>query len=74
MAAIANAPNAQCVRLIDLREVERLSGRRRSGIYAGVVAGEFPRPIKDGARSRWVESEVLAWIAARIAERDGCPA
>jgi prophage regulatory protein len=36
-----------------------------------VKAKKFPAPIKIGeARSAWVESEIDAWIAAKIAERD----
>lgn len=36
-----------------------------------VAAGRFPKPIKLGARaSGWLESELLAWQAERIAERD----
>ena len=36
-----------------------------------VAAGQFPKPIKLGARaSGWLESEVLAWQKARIAARD----
>lgn len=62
--------DAQGVRLIPLPEVIRLTGRGRSRIYAEIKAGRFPQPIRDGASSRWVESEIVAWIAARIAERD----
>jgi prophage regulatory protein len=32
---------------------------------------EFPKPVKIGHGSvAWVESEVDAWISARMAERD----
>jgi len=64
------APEAQCIRLISISEVIRLTGRGRSRIYAAVAQGEFPKPIKDGSSARWVESEVANWIADRIAERD----
>ena len=42
----------------------------RTSIYAGIAAGTFPKPVKSGKRSLWVESEVDQWIADRIAERD----
>lgn len=42
----------------------------RTRIYAGIAAGTFPRPVRVGCRSFWVESEIEQWIAARIAERD----
>jgi prophage regulatory protein len=36
-----------------------------------VRAGKFPRPARlTGGTVRWLESEVNAWIAARMAERD----
>lgn len=52
-------------------QVERVTGYRRSRIYALVSEGKFPRNVKLGPRaSAWVSTEVLAWIAARITERD----
>lgn len=63
-------PDAQSIRLVSLVEVIRLTGRGRSRIYAAVAQGEFPKPIKDGASTRWVEGEILAWVRNRIAERD----
>ena len=51
--------------------VERLTGLRRSTLYAKIAKSEFPRPIKLGERAvGWLESEVRAWQDARIAERD----
>ena len=61
------APEA---RLISLTDVIRLTGRGRSRIYESARAGEFPAPIKDGASSRWLLSEVTNWIARRVAARD----
>ncbi|MFZ2652018.1 MAG: AlpA family phage regulatory protein [Burkholderiaceae bacterium] len=35
-------------------------------------AGKFPRKIKIGANTAsYLESEIMAWIDARCAERDG---
>lgn len=56
--------------LLQRPEVERRVGLGCTSIYAGIAAGTFPRPIKSGKRSLWVESEVEKWIADRIAERD----
>jgi prophage regulatory protein len=57
--------------LLRLREVRRRTGKSRSGIYRGIADGTFPAPVKLGERaSAWVESEIEAWIADRIAERD----
>jgi prophage regulatory protein len=60
------------VRLIRLPEVARLTGYKRSSIYANAANGSFPAPVKLGTRaSAWVESEILEWIKTRLAERDG---
>jgi predicted DNA-binding transcriptional regulator AlpA len=34
-------------------------------------AGKFPKRIYFGNRCFWLKSEIDAWIAERIAERDG---
>ena len=57
-------------RLIDLGEVCKKTGCGKTSTYEGVRAKTFPAPVKIGASSRWVEREVDAWIAARVAERD----
>jgi len=52
-------------------KVEARTGYSRSTIYAMMEAGDFPRPVKLGPRAvAWVESEVDAWISARIQARD----
>lgn len=56
--------------LLQRRDVERRVGLGCTSIYAGIAAGTFPKPIKSGKRSLWVESEISQWIADRIAERD----
>ena len=49
---------------------------KKSAIYAGIRDGSFPKPIKLGTGPHcavgWLESEITAWLKARIAERDGC--
>jgi prophage regulatory protein len=55
-------------RLIRLNEVLHITGLGRSTLYALALAGKFPSPIKLSSRcSAFVESEVRAWMAARIA-------
>ena len=52
-------------------EVERRTGLSRSTIYHLMDINEFPRPVRIGnAAVGWVESEITAYIADRIAERD----
>ena len=45
-------------------------GMHPSTIYAEIKEGRFPAPVKLGRSSRWLESEIDAWIAARVTERD----
>ena len=57
-------------RLLRLPEVEQITALRRSTLYHMIGLGEFPPPVKLGARaSAWVESEVRAWVDERIAAR-----
>jgi prophage regulatory protein len=61
-------PNAE--RFMRRREVERRTGLARSTLYDRMAAGTFPKPIGiGGERVAWLQSEVEAWMAARIAAR-----
>jgi prophage regulatory protein len=54
--------------LLRLPEVMRRSGNRKTKLYELIKNGKFPPPIPLTQRSvAWVESEVQAWIDARIA-------
>jgi prophage regulatory protein len=70
----ARAPvgvNGMAEVLLRQRAVEAITGLSRSGIYKGMDEGRFPLPVTIENRSvAWVESEVSAWTAARIADRD----
>lgn len=56
--------------LIKLAEVQRRTALGRSSIYAKVAAGNFPKPVKQGASSVWVDTEVQDWIDTLITLRD----
>lgn len=50
--------------------VSDMTSLGKSSIYDLMAQGKFPQRVKLGARcSVWLESEVLAWIEARAAER-----
>jgi prophage regulatory protein len=53
-------------RLLPRAEVERMTGFKRSAIYARIAAGTFPAPLREPGTGtvRWLESEVVAWIEA----------
>ncbi len=53
-------------KLLRLPEAIEMTSMSKTQIYALIAAGEFPRPIRVGARAvRWIESEVLDFIASR---------
>jgi predicted DNA-binding transcriptional regulator AlpA len=54
-----------------LPQVVDATGETRSTIYKRIAEGEFPKPVKLGAKSvGWVEDEIAAYNEARIARRD----
>lgn len=69
--ALATVKAAGHRRILRLAEVEAITGKKRSAIYDGIDAGTFPKPISLGERTvGWLETEVMDWVEARIAERD----
>lgn len=53
-------------RLIRLPQVKAMVGLGRSSIYDKIKRGEFPKQIKLGRSSGWVEAEVQEWISEQI--------
>ena len=52
--------------LLTLREVMRMTALSRSAVYVLMDTEQFPQPIRIGRRAvRWVEQEVLDFIASR---------
>lgn len=57
--------------IIRLPAVSLATGYSKSHIWRLVAQGRFPKPVPLGPNSSgWVEAEVQAWIAGRIAKRD----
>jgi prophage regulatory protein len=60
------------VRLIAAKEVCLRTSLSRASLYRLVAQGVFPKPVAlHGVRKAWIESEVSAWLASRIAARNG---
>jgi predicted DNA-binding transcriptional regulator AlpA len=55
-------------RLVDMKFIVEFTGLSDKWFYKLISDGLFPRPIKLGRCSRWLESEVRAWFETRIAE------
>ena len=61
----------QILRLLRKAEVCNRTGLSERAISDRLAAGSFPKPVFIDARNpAWIESEVLAWIQQRIADRD----
>jgi prophage regulatory protein len=55
-------------KFLRLTEVTARVGLAESTLYAKVVRGEFPAPVKIGPRaSAWLEEEIEQWMADRVA-------
>ncbi|UPS62561.1 helix-turn-helix transcriptional regulator [Providencia rettgeri] len=56
---------------IDMKFITTLTGLTDKWFYKLIQDGEFPKPIKFGRMSRWLKSEVVQWLQARIDESRG---
>lgn len=56
-------------RLIRLPEVRAMVGLGTTSIYDKIKKGEFPKQVKLGRLSGWVEAEVQEWISQQIGSR-----
>jgi len=58
----------RALRILRRKQVESRTGLSRSTIYARIAEGSFPRPIDlgGGRAVGWVESEIDAWLQARV--------
>jgi prophage regulatory protein len=58
-------------KFLNFKQVSDRIGLSRSPLYRRIRAGTFPKPVKLGAMSRWVESEINDWMTAQVIARDG---
>ena len=56
-------------RLIRLPAVQERVGMGRTAVYELIKAGKFPRPVKVGAASAWIDIEITRWIERLAASR-----
>lgn len=54
------------MKLLRIEDVINITGFGSSFIYSKIQSGEFPKPIKIGRSSRWIENEVHAWNESHI--------
>ncbi len=51
---------------VDMAFITQLTGLTDKWFYKLIKLREFPKPIKLGRSSRWLQSEVEAWLQQRI--------
>lgn len=51
-----NSPSS--LRLLRITAVIERAGLKRTAIYGRIKSGDFPKPIKIGSASRWIEHEI----------------
>lgn len=65
---ITTAPSLLDEPLVDMKFITKFTGLTDKWFYKLIQEGQFPKPIKLGRSSRWLTSQVDAWLQARIAE------
>lgn len=69
------APPSAPIRILRLDQVIEATGLGKTKIYELQAAGEFPMRVQITANTvGWVEEEVQAWLARRVAARPALPA
>ena len=62
----ANELPCKAQQLLRLPDVERLTGLKKSSLYAGMKAGTFPACVRLSVRAvAWRESDIAAWQSQR---------
>ncbi len=54
------------MKLLTLRDVIEKTGFKKSTIYKFIKTRKFPKPVKFGTSSRWLEEEIDLWIKEQI--------
>ncbi|CAM3643193.1 hypothetical protein BS639_22720 [Rouxiella silvae] len=53
-------------RMVDMVFITEFTGLTDKWFYKLIKDGVFPKPIKFGRSSRWLQSEVESWVQNRI--------
>ena len=59
-------PSLLSDKMVDMAFITEFTGCSDKWFYKLIQEGLFPKPIKLGRSSRWLESEVENWIEKRI--------
>lgn len=55
-------------KMVDMAFITTFTGLSDKWFYKLIQEGLFPKPIKMGRSSRWLQSEIEEWVKNRIAE------
>lgn len=55
-------------KMVDMAFITRFTGLTDKWFYKLIKDGGLPKPIKLGRSSRWMQSEVEAWVQQRISQ------
>ncbi|MGP3219666.1 helix-turn-helix transcriptional regulator [Serratia bockelmannii] len=61
-----NTPSLLNDQLVDMAFITGFTQLTGKWFYKLIQLGEFPKPIKLGRSSHWLQSEVEAWVQQRI--------
>lgn len=53
-------------KMVDMKFITEFTGLTDKWFYKLISEGQFPKPIKLGRSSRWLESEVAKWVNERV--------
>jgi predicted DNA-binding transcriptional regulator AlpA len=71
MTNLNNIPDLMNDKLVDMVFITEFTGLSNKWFYKLIQEGEFPKPIKLGRSSRWLQSEIETWMQQRIVESRG---
>lgn len=71
MTNINNTPDLMNDKLVDMVFITEFTGLSNKWFYKLIQEGEFPKPIKLGRSSRWLQSEIEKWMQKRIVDSRG---
>ncbi|HCL5336723.1 TPA: AlpA family transcriptional regulator [Salmonella enterica] len=58
-------------KMIDMKFITEFTGLTDKWFYKLISEGQFPKPVKLGRSSRWLQSEVEHWVQERIEQSRG---
>ena len=55
------------MKLLRMPKVIEMVGLQKTAIYDRINRHKFPKPVKLGGASTWLESEITGWILEQVA-------